>query len=149
MSKEGAGVVYGASAGKAINYVSPNDVAEAAVRALLAPADHVDKIYNLTGPVAVKEEEVAELLGKILNKPVMYVDQELSFFEREEKMSGEPQWLVDDLVALEKIKATGHEGYVSYLSKDIESICGHPAETYEGYLMQQDLMSPMEKRIMA
>jgi len=148
-TQEGTGVIYGASAGKAVNYVSPNDVAEAAVRTLLAPVDHVDKVYNLTGPVAVKEEEVAAILGKFLNKPVTYIDQELSFFEKEEMMSGDPEWLVEDLVALERIKATGHEGYVSFLTKDIERICGHPAETYEGYLMQQDLMSPIERRIIA
>jgi len=144
----GVGVMYGASAGRAVNYVSPNDVAEAAVRALLAPLDHVDKIYNLTGPLAVKEEEVAELLAKMFNHPVLYKDQGIEFFEKEEKLSGEPSWLVEDLVELEKVKATGREGYVNFLTKDFEKMCGHPAETYENYLMNQDMMSPMERRTM-
>lgn len=141
--------LYGASAGRAVNYVSPNDVADVAVRALLAPKDHVDKLYSLTGPVAIKEEEVAALLGKFMNKPVIYVDQPIEFFEMEEKRSGDPLWLVEDLVALEKMKASGHEGYISFLSMDFENICGHKAETFEDYLSSIETMSPREKALVA
>ena len=141
--------LYGASAGRAVNYVSPNDVAETAVRALLAPKDHVDKVYSLTGPVPIKEDEVAALLGKFMNKPVMYVDQPIEFFEMEEKRSGDPSWLVEDLVSLEKMKASGHEGYISFLSTDFENICGHKAETFEDYLANIDTMSPREKALAA
>jgi uncharacterized protein YbjT (DUF2867 family) len=143
----GVGVMYGASEGRAVNYVSPNDVAEAAVRALLAPLDHVDKIYNLTGPLAVKEEEVANLFAEVFHHPVLYKDQGLEFFEREEMKSGDPSWLVEDLVQLEKIKATGREGYVTFLSKDFERMCGHAGETYESYLLNKDDMSPLELRM--
>jgi uncharacterized protein YbjT (DUF2867 family) len=136
--------LYGASQGKGVNYVSPNDVAEVAVRALLEPKAHHNKEYSLTGPEAITDQTVAELLGKYLNKPIMYVDQPLHTFEDEEKMGGDPEWLVKDLVALEKIKASGKEEDASFVSKDVEAICGHPAENYGDYLFNTRTMTIME-----
>jgi uncharacterized protein YbjT (DUF2867 family) len=139
--------LYGASAGKAVNYVSPNDIAEVAVRALLAPHDHVDKIYQLTGPVPIKEDEVAKYIGKFMNKAVVYVDEPIEFFQVEEKQSGVPSWLLHDIVSLEQIKALGHEGFISFLSLDFENICNHKPETFVDYLSNVDAMSPQERAL--
>lgn len=136
--------LYGASAGKGVNYVSPNDVAEVAVRALLEPKAHHNKEYVLTGPEAITDQSVADLLSKYLNKPIMYVDQPLHTFEDEEKMGGDPEWKIKDLVALEKIKASGKEEDASFVSKDIETICDHKAETFEEYLLGKDYMTSVE-----
>jgi uncharacterized protein YbjT (DUF2867 family) len=141
--------LYGASAGKAVNYVSPNDVSEVAVRSLLAPHDHVDKVYELTGPMAIKDEEVAKLLGKFINKPVVYIDEPVEIFEVEEAQSGAPSWLLHDIVSLEKVKALGHEGYTSYLSLDFQNICNHRPETFVDYLTNVDTMSPCERALTA
>lgn len=42
------GVFYGASGGKGVNYVSPNDVADVAVRAILDPKTHKRQGYVLS-----------------------------------------------------------------------------------------------------
>ncbi len=135
--------LYGSSHGKGVNYVSPNDVAEAAVRVLLEPKTHFDKEYNLTGPCAMTDQVVASLLSKYLEKPIMYVDQPLHVFEDGEKFGGDPEWLVHDLVAFEMIKSTGVEEHL-FVSHDFEKVCGHKAESYEGYLDHMECMSQAE-----
>lgn len=135
---------YGASGEHGVNYVSPNDVAEVSVRVLLAPKSHHGKEYTLTGPEAITDQEVAGLIAKHLDKPIMYADQPLHFFEDMEKTSGHPIWMVRDLVALEQLKASGKEELKAFLSHDIETLCGHKAETFEEYLMAKDRMTPME-----
>jgi uncharacterized protein YbjT (DUF2867 family) len=135
---------YGASQGKGVNYVSPNDVAEVAVRALLEPKAHFNKEYTLTGSETITDQLVADLLSKYLGKPIMYVDQPAHTFEDEEKMGGDPEWLIKDLVALEKIKASGKEEDASFVTNDIDNICGHKAETYEEYLLGKDFMTVIE-----
>jgi uncharacterized protein YbjT (DUF2867 family) len=135
---------YGASNNRGVNYVSPNDVAEVAVHCLLEPRAHYNKEYTLTGPEAIKEQQVADLLSKYLNKPIVYVDQPPREFDIETKVSGEPHWVADDLVALEKIKATGAEEHHSFISRDFERICGHKPETFEDYLRRTDTMTPIE-----
>jgi uncharacterized protein YbjT (DUF2867 family) len=137
-------VFYGAHADRGVNYVSPNDVAEVAVRVLVAPRDHYNKEYTLTGPTHIKDQAVAELIGKYLSKPVMYVDQPLHEFASELKMGGDPKWMVDDLIALEKIKSTAIEEMPTFPTDDIEKICGHPAETFEEYLQRTDTMTRVE-----
>jgi NAD(P)H dehydrogenase (quinone) len=65
---------YSASAGKGVNYVSPNDVAAFAVCVLLKPKDHRRVGYTLTGPTHITDDQVADLLSKDTNKTVDYVD---------------------------------------------------------------------------
>ena len=52
----------GASQSHGVAYVSPNDVADVAVRALLAPRDFHRTGINLTGPEAIKDVQIAEIL---------------------------------------------------------------------------------------
>jgi uncharacterized protein YbjT (DUF2867 family) len=144
LSPNSPSTFYGASGGKGVNYVSPNDVSEVAVRVLLEPKAHHNKEYALTGPGPITDQEVADILSKYLDKPIMYVDQPLHTFEDEEKMSGDPEWMVTDLVALEKIKASGLEESPSFATKDIETLCGHPAETFDEYLFNTGYMVAME-----
>ena len=124
--------------------MSPNDVAEVIVRVLLAPHDHYDKEYTLTGPGPVTGLEVADLLSKHLDKSVTYVEQTMKEFVDDEKKSGEEHWVVTDLAAMEKIKASGTEERAAFVSKDVENICGHPAETFAEYLRLTDMMTPTE-----
>jgi uncharacterized protein YbjT (DUF2867 family) len=135
---------YGASGERGVNYVSPNDVAEVAVRTLLEPKTHFDREYTLTGPAAITNQEVANMLGVFLSKPVMYIDQNLLTFEMASKMDGEPAWWVQDMVALEKVKATGKEEDASFVTKHVEKITGHPAQTFQEYLEWKDAMTPEE-----
>jgi NAD(P)H dehydrogenase (quinone) len=136
--------MYGATRNHGVNYVSPNDVAEVAVRVLLAPCEHYDKTYTLTGPKAITDHEVASHLSKYLRKPIMYVDQPLDVYSTELKVSGNPRFVVEDMVAFERVKATGTEEDHAIVSKDIETICGHPPETYQEYLLATDMMTDVE-----
>lgn len=74
----------------------------------------------------------------------MYVDQPEHEFASELKTRGVYQWVAEDLVALERIKATAIEETPSFASEDIEKICGHPPETFEEYLGNTELMTEVE-----
>ena len=137
-------VLYGSSRGKGVNYVSPNDVAEIAVRVLLEPKAHYDREYTVTGPYAVTDQVVSSLLSKYLNKSVIFEDQPLRVFEDCEKAGGDPEWLVKDMVALERVKASGIEEHLSFVSPDFERVCGHSAESYESYLDHKEQMTHAE-----
>lgn len=126
------GKIYGASGGKGVNYISPNDCAEAAVVTLLHPKNHYHQGYNLTGAKAITDEHVAELISKAENKPVTFVDTL-------------PTEGVDpSFMALEHVKATGAEEDVSFVSKDFVKLSGHEQESYEAYIANKAAMSPKE-----
>lgn len=52
----------GASASKGVAYVSPNDVADVAVKALITPSDFKKKTIHLTGAEVITDEEIADVL---------------------------------------------------------------------------------------
>jgi len=135
---------YGASGNHGVNYVSPNDVAEVAMRVLLAPKEHYNKEYTLTGPAPIKDQKVADLLSQYLQKHIVYVDQPLLEFGKNIKKKDDAKWMMTDLVALEKLKASGVEERATFVSPDIEAICGRPPQTFEDYLRATDLMTPIE-----
>lgn len=127
----------GASQSKGVNYVSPNDVAEVAVKALLSPKEHNKKGYTLTGPTAISDDEVAKLISQQLGETVKYVDESLVDLEEKAK----PDWETDlDFVSLEKIKASGTEELDDFATNDTAKVCGHEAQTYEQYLLAKDEM---------
>ena len=136
---------YGASQNRGVNYVSPNDVTEVALRVLLEPKPHYNHEYVLTGPGTITDQEVAGLLSKHLDKAVMYVDQPSHEFDYELRFTFFPDWMVQDLVALEKVKASGYEEDPKFVSNDIEKILGRKAETYQDYIQKKDRMTSIEK----
>lgn len=83
----------GACGGKGINYVSPNDVAEVTVHALLAHRDHSCDGYTLTDSQAYTDQLVAQLIGNELKMKVTYIE-------------GLPDDADEDTIAFEKIKAS-------------------------------------------
>lgn len=143
-SNDKQGTLYGATKNHGVNHVSPNDVADFAVRVLLAPREHYDKEYTLTGPGTITDNEIANLLSKYLHKPIVYIDQPITQFAAELKLSGIPKFMVEDMVAFERVKASGKEEDHAFESDDIEKICGHEPETFEDYLRSTDSMIEVE-----
>ena len=59
-------------------------------------------------------------------------------------MGGDPEYMVKDLVALEKIKSSGIEEDANFVTNDVEEVCGHTAETFEDYLLATNYMTVVE-----
>lgn len=138
------GTFYGSSGHHGVNYVSPNDVAEVAVRVLLERKSHCNMEYELTGPESITDQQVATLLSEHLQRPIVYVDQPIEKFAQEMKDDGEAAWVVRDLAAMEEVKASGMEEDAEFSSGDIEMILGRKAESFKEYLERTDTMTPVE-----
>jgi uncharacterized protein YbjT (DUF2867 family) len=130
----------GSSHGKGVNYVSPNDIADVAVRALLAPKEHFRVGYTVTGPTALTDVDVAGLLGERLGTPVTYVDQPIVEYATKDTDWGP----AGDVAYLEMLKSLGVEELPTFVSKAVSRVCGRPAESFADYLNGQDLMTPQE-----
>mmetsp|Transcript_13027 Transcript_13027/g.26927 ORF Transcript_13027/g.26927 Transcript_13027/m.26927 type:complete len:315 (-) Transcript_13027:1848-2792(-) len=126
------GEFYGNSLGQGVNYVSPNDVADVAVHAILAPKEHRRTGYTLTGPEAITDEEVSVLLSNQLHERIKYKDVSID------------EYSDPSLADLERIKGSGLEDTLGFVDNDIERACGRPAQTFEEYLAATDEMSPKE-----
>lgn len=125
--------LLGASGGKGINYVSPNDVADVAVEAILDMSSK-RQLYNVTGPMSITDEEVAAVLTEYLGTRIAYVAKPLNFFDAQ-------------TAALEKIKATGIEETLP--KGDTHKVLGRDPESFADYLAATSRMTPIEREVLA
>lgn len=82
-----------------LQLVDLNDVAEAAARVLLQPG-HADAIYELAGPSAPTQRQVADLLSTALERPVRVEQVSLEEWSRQAQGSGMPPARAEEFVAM-------------------------------------------------
>jgi NAD(P)H dehydrogenase (quinone) len=131
-----------ASYGMGVNYVSPNDVADAAVVVLLNQKGHRNKVYNLTGPGPLFDKDVAKLLSKAYGTDIEHVSLGFHDYKKAVKARGLPDWLVKDSAAFEKMKASGIDESNSSYTSDVEKLIGKKAESFKDYLDHKNSQRP-------
>lgn len=131
-----------ASYGMGVNYVSPNDVADASVVVLLNRREHHNKVYNLTGAGPIFDKEVAKLLSKAYGTEIEHVSLGYHDYKSDIKARGLPQWLVKDSAAFEKMKASGIDEYESSYTDDLEKLIGKKPESFADYLENKNSQRP-------
>jgi nucleoside-diphosphate-sugar epimerase len=131
-----------ASYGMGVNYVSPNDVADASVVVILNQKEHTNKIYNLTGAGPVFDKDVAVLLSKAYGTEIQHVSLGYHDYKNDIKARGLPNWLVKDSAAFEKMKASGIDEYASSYTEDLEKLIGKKPETFADYLENKNAQRP-------
>lgn len=130
-----------ASYGMGVNYVSPNDVADAAVVCLLNLKPHRNKEYTLTGHAPIKDRDVCKLLSKFMGEEIQHVELGYHDFKSYMVKSGHPTWLVKDSAEFEKIKASGVDELASSYTDDLEKLTGKKPESFADYLNNKEAMT--------
>lgn len=125
------GEFYGASAGAKMSYVAPADVAAVAVTTLLKPSEYNGKEFNVTGPTALTDAEVATLLSERLGKTVSYIDLPNEKYAEANLAAGVPAWVVQSVAGLEGVKAAG---YAEQVSSAVQDLVGRPAIAFVDFL---------------
>jgi uncharacterized protein YbjT (DUF2867 family) len=122
------GVIYGASQNSAIPMIDLRDVALTAF-AVLNANGHSGRIYDLTGPEALTQAQVAEKLSAVVDRPVRYVDVPPGAF-REGLQGKLPDWLADALLELTLHVASGRDVEVT---DAVERITGKKPRAYDQF----------------
>lgn len=101
------------------SFVDTRDIAAVAVQALTKSKEHTNKVYNITGPEAISNYEIAEILSNIGKKRITYVDVSDNDARRRMKNSGMQEWAVESLMELFGFQKDGN---ASIVSLDVERI---------------------------
>src|ERR1700687_1867442 len=100
------GAFYVAMGDAKVSYLDVGDIAVVAVKALQGGA-HAGKIYELNGPEAVSNQELAKRISAVIGRPVNYVDIPESA-QREAMLGlGMPEWQVTALLELQQYYKQG------------------------------------------
>ena len=134
-----------ASYGMGVNYVSPNDVADAAVAVILQSQQkqHANQSYLLTGPGPTKDSEVAKLLTDCFGCPIEHIQLGYHDYVAHIKKQGLPAWQIKDCAAFERMKAKGYDELPICYTKDLQRLTGKKPETFADFLkFQSSCMRP-------
>ena len=125
-----------------VNYVSPNDVADAAMVVLLDLKTHRNKVYNLCGPEPIRDSDVAKLLTIHYGTEIEHVQLGYHEYKESVRQRGLPAWLVRDSAAFERMKASGIDEEYGMVVNHMEKIIGRKPESFKGYMNNKASMRP-------
>jgi uncharacterized protein YbjT (DUF2867 family) len=100
------GAFYAAMADARVCYVDVGDIAVVAVKALEG-GPHAEKTYELNGPEAISNQELAKRISRISGRTVSYVDLTESAQRDAMLGMGMPEWQVTALLELQQYYRLG------------------------------------------
>ncbi|ANH37238.1 Quinone oxidoreductase 2 [Nocardioides dokdonensis FR1436] len=130
------GVLRGPGGRGRLAAVARADVADAAAVVLRDPADHAGAAYDMTGPEALRLDEVAARAGAVLGREMSYVEEGVdeAYASRRAGWPDARQWQLDAWVSTYTAIA---DGSLARVSPDVERLLGRPARTLEQALEQR------------
>ena len=114
------------------SWVDAKDVGEAAAVALTS-AGHEGKAYDLTGPEALSDAEVAALFAKATGKQIHYVAVPDAAAREAMISMGSPGWLVDGFMELHGIIKAG---YAADVATGVDLVLGRKPRSFAEYLAE-------------
>jgi uncharacterized protein YbjT (DUF2867 family) len=123
------GAFYSSTGDAKISHVDVRDIAAVAVKTLTEPG-HEGKVYTLTGPQALSYSDLAAEVSKVLGRPIRHVDLSPSDLKGGMLAQGNPEWLADLLLDLERYFG---EEKASTITDDIRRVTGREPIRFEQY----------------
>jgi len=112
-----------------MSVIDVEDIAAVAVKALLEPG-HMGKAYDLTGSVALDNNEMASTLSEVLGRGVHYMDIPDMMVEAGLKGMGTPDVIIG---ALNELSAANRESRLAEVGEDVAKVLGRPPRTFEEF----------------
>jgi len=92
-----------------ISFVDARDVAAVAVEVLTKNgSQHLNKVYEITGPEALSHSQVAEILSKETDRRISYVDISEEDARNRIKQMGVEDWFIDNAMELYNMYRSGY-----------------------------------------
>lgn len=114
------------------SFVDARDVGACVAEALMRPDDFVGTVLMVTGPEALNNYEVAEVLSTVSGREIAYREgeddiEEMGTFLEE---SGMPEWCVHMVLSVHRYARNGYTGFVT---KAVEHMTGRPATSFAAF----------------
>ena len=88
---------YGSQGDGQVSHIDLRDIGAVAVKVLIEDA-HAGKVYTLTGPEALSNSRMAEILSANLGREIKYVDLPPAQMKQALVAAGSPEWNVEALL---------------------------------------------------
>jgi len=117
---------YGCQGDGKVSHIDIRDIGAAAVK-VLTEDGHQGKAYSLTGPEALANVPIAEILSDDTGREIKYVNLTDEQFTQALMGAGIPEWSAKALVDLQRLY---REGGASMVSRDVELLLGRKPTSF-------------------
>jgi uncharacterized protein YbjT (DUF2867 family) len=123
------GVFYAPLIDSRTSFVDVRDIAAVAVEAL-TKSGHENKAYNITGPEAVSNYDIANILSKTIGRKITYVNISDDDARKGMKENGMQEWTINALMELYNFQKVGK---ASRVSLDVERVTNRKPISFEQF----------------
>ena len=120
---------YGCQGEGKVSHIDIRDLAAVAVK-VLTENGHEGKAYTLTGPAALTNAEIAQILSDDLGREIRYLDLPPAQFKQALLGAGLKEWDADALIDLQRFY---REGGASSVMPDAERLLGRKPTSFEQF----------------
>lgn len=126
---KGQSAFYGSQAEGKVSHIDIRDIGAVAVK-VLTEDGHLDKAYTLTGPEALTNARIAEILSEDLGREIKYVNISDEQFKQALLGVGTPEWAAGAITDLQRLY---REGGASAVTRDAEQMLGRKPTSFEQF----------------
>lgn len=109
---------------------SNEDIARVAAATLADPAPHIGRVYRPTGPALMSPTEIADIMGRVLNRKVTYKDADFRMFQKAAIALGYPiSQIAHVRYYADEVRNGAYE--MGAPTEDVEAVTGRPPEDFE------------------
>ena len=130
---------YGAQGDGEVSHIDIRDVAAVAVKKL-TETGHEGMTYSLTGPAALTNARIAEILSDDSGREIRYIDLPVEQFKQALLASGVPEWSAVAPIDLQQLY---RQGGARTVSGDVERLLGRKPISFEQF--SRDYVSSFER----
>jgi uncharacterized protein YbjT (DUF2867 family) len=120
---------YGSQGEGKVSHIDLRDIAAVAVKTLTEDG-HEGKAYSLTGPEALSNARVAEILSDDTGREIKYVDLPAEQFKQSLVGAGLPEWSANALLDLQQFY---RRGGASEVTREVEQLLGRKPTSFEQF----------------
>ena len=126
------GVFYSSLGSSRMSYLDVRDIASVVARALIEPG-HERETYELNGPEALTQTELAEKISRHAGRPVKYIDIPVEAQRKAMLDLGMPEWQASALLDLQAYYTSGRGGETDSV---LQTLLKRPPITVDDFLAE-------------
>jgi uncharacterized protein YbjT (DUF2867 family) len=124
---------YAARGESKISLIDVRDVGDVVAKLLGTPQPHAGQTYELNGPEAGSNAEIAERISRVAGTKVSYIDIPEDAHRQAMLAAGMPEWQVSAILGLQDYYRSGACATVDGTTA---RLLGHPERTLDAYLTE-------------
>ena len=126
------GAIFQPAGDVAASYVDVRDIAAVAAKALTV-GGHEGQTYTVTGPEALTQAQIADLVARVTGKPVKYIDVPRDAAKKAMLGGGMPEWQAE---AISQLMDEVRGGKVAVVTGEVQRVTGKPPRTMEQFVRE-------------